>query len=66
MNVPVLLIQGEDDQYGTLAQVRSIEAGVRGTVRTVVLADCGHGPHLDQPERTLEAMKEFVVGIAGA
>jgi pimeloyl-ACP methyl ester carboxylesterase len=29
-------------------------------VRTILLKECGHSPHLDQPEGTLEAIKEFV------
>jgi pimeloyl-ACP methyl ester carboxylesterase len=60
ISVPVLLIQGQDDQYGTLAQVKAIEAGCQAPARTVPLPDCGHSPHIDQPARTLEAMKEFV------
>jgi pimeloyl-ACP methyl ester carboxylesterase len=60
IRVPVLLIQGEDDQYGTLAQVKAIEAACQGPVRTVTLAECGHSPHLDQPVGTLEATKRFV------
>ena len=60
IRVPVLLIQGADDQYGTREQIRKIEAGSRGPVQTVLLENCGHTPHLDQPERTIEAMKEFV------
>jgi pimeloyl-ACP methyl ester carboxylesterase len=60
IRVPVLLIQGEDDQYGTREQVSRIEAGCNGPVRTVLLTNCGHSPHRDQPERTVEAMKEFV------
>lgn len=63
--VPVLLIQGTDDQYGTRAQIRKIEAGCRGPVRTVLLENCAHTPHLDQPEGTLEAMKEFVREVFG-
>ena len=58
--VPVRLIQGEDDQYGTLEQVKRIEAGCAGQVRTILLPDCGHSPHLEQSERTIEAMKESV------
>jgi len=54
------LIQGEDDRYGTLAQVKAIEAACHAPVRTVMLAECGHSPHLDQPARTLEAVREFV------
>ena len=64
--MPVLLIQGKDDQYGTREQVRKVEVGCQGPVRTVMLAECGHSPHLDQPERTLEAMKRFVGEICGA
>jgi pimeloyl-ACP methyl ester carboxylesterase len=60
IDIPVLLIQGEDDRYGTLEQVRKIEFGCAERVRTVRLADCGHTPHLEQPERALKAMKEFV------
>ena len=60
IDVPVLVIQGEDDQYGTLAQVRAIEKGCHGPVRSVILPDCGHNPHLDQPDRTLEAMTSFL------
>jgi pimeloyl-ACP methyl ester carboxylesterase len=65
ISVPVLLIQGEDDQYGTREQIRRIEAGCNGAVRTVLLSKCGHSPHLDQPERTVEAMKEFVGEVFG-
>jgi pimeloyl-ACP methyl ester carboxylesterase len=60
ISAPTLLIQGKDDQYGTLAQVKAIEAGCQASVRTVLIAECGHSPHLDQPERTLEVMKGFV------
>jgi pimeloyl-ACP methyl ester carboxylesterase len=60
IKVPVLQIQGENDQYGTREQIRRIEAGCNGPVRTVLVKDCGHSPHLDQPERSVEAIKEFV------
>lgn len=60
--VPVLVIQGEEDEYGTLRQVEAIERGCRGPVRSIVLPDCGHSPHRDQPERTLGEVTSFVVG----
>jgi pimeloyl-ACP methyl ester carboxylesterase len=60
IKVPVLLIQGEDDLYGTREQLRRIEAGCQGSARTVMFEACGHSPHLDQPERALEVMKKFV------
>jgi pimeloyl-ACP methyl ester carboxylesterase len=63
IDVPILLIQGADDQYGTLAQVKAIQAGCQGALETVVLADCGHSPHLDQPALALEAMTKFVADL---
>jgi pimeloyl-ACP methyl ester carboxylesterase len=61
---PVLVVQGERDQYGTLAQVDAIERGVPGPVRRVVL-DARHAPHLEAPEATLEAVVEFVNRLGG-
>lgn len=61
--VPVLVIQGEDDEYGTPAQVEAIQRQAGGPVETLLLPDCGHSPHRDQPERTLAAMVEFVRGV---
>ena len=61
---PVLLIQGEDDEYGTLAQVEAIERQVADGARTVKLAQCGHSPHVDQREATLRAIAAFVAGLA--
>jgi pimeloyl-ACP methyl ester carboxylesterase len=63
IRVPVLLIQGEDDQYGTMNQIKAIESGCVGAVHTVMLAECGHSPHLDQPEQTLEAIASFMRDI---
>jgi pimeloyl-ACP methyl ester carboxylesterase len=60
IRVPVLLVQGEQDEYGTLAQLDAIEAGCRGPVRRLVLRACGHAPHRDQPSATLEAVEAFV------
>jgi pimeloyl-ACP methyl ester carboxylesterase len=56
---PMLCIQGEEDEYGTIAQVKAIEAQVPGT-EIVMLANCKHSPHRDQPEATLQRMVEFV------
>ena len=56
---PVLCIQGEEDEYGTVAQVEAIKARVPGT-EIVMLPNCSHSPHRDQPEAVLERMAEFV------
>lgn len=56
---PVLAIQGTDDEYGTLEQVRGIARRVPGT-RLLELADCGHSPHRDQPAAVLAAVRDFI------
>jgi len=60
IEVPILLIQGEEDEYGTGKQLEAIAAQARGPVETLLLPQCGHSPHRDQPERTLLAMVEFL------
>ena len=57
---PVLIVQGQDDEYGTLAQLDAVERGVGLPVGRVELAACGHSPHRDQPQATLAAISDFV------
>jgi pimeloyl-ACP methyl ester carboxylesterase len=59
---PVLCIQGEQDEYGTIAQVAAIKAAAAQTA-IVMLANCKHSPHRDQAEKTLELMAGFVAKI---
>jgi len=60
---PILVIQGMQDQYGTMAQVEAIQAQVTGPVQILKLEDCRHSPQRDQPDATLKAIAEFVVRI---
>ncbi len=60
VRVPSLVIQGEDDEYGTLAHVDAIERGSGASVERVVLAACGHAPQRDQPVKTLDAIVDFI------
>jgi pimeloyl-ACP methyl ester carboxylesterase len=57
---PVLVIQGEDDEYGTVRQIDTILTQVNGPATSLVLARCGHSPHSDQPDEVLEAVGRFV------
>ncbi len=59
---PVLCIQGEEDEYGTIAQVEAIKAQVPQT-EIVMVPNCRHSPHRDQSEQTLERMVEFVTRL---
>lgn len=56
---PVLLIQGDADEYGTLRQIEAIERQVGGPVERLVLASCGHSPHRDQQAQVVTAMTAF-------
>ena len=56
---PVLAVQGEDDEYGTLAQIRGIQARLPKT-RLLVISKCGHSPHRDQPELLSAEAGRFV------
>jgi pimeloyl-ACP methyl ester carboxylesterase len=57
--VPALLIQGVDDQYGTMAQIRAIEARSPAPVTSLILEACRHSPQNDQPEAALDAIAGF-------
>jgi pimeloyl-ACP methyl ester carboxylesterase len=61
---PALVIQGEDDQYGTVAQVTAIEQGSGGPVRTLMLPNCGHAPHVQRPDEVLDEIARFVAAVS--
>jgi pimeloyl-ACP methyl ester carboxylesterase len=56
---PLLAVQGIDDEYGTLEQIRGIARRLPKT-RLLELPDCGHSPHKDQPERLIAATVAFM------
>lgn len=60
ISVPVLVMQGQNDQYGSFEQVDAIERQTGGPVYGVMLPECRHAPHQDQPDLALEAIAEFV------
>jgi len=57
---PILVIQGLDDQYGTMAQVQAIAQQAGGPVEVLPLAECKHSPQRDQADATLAAIARFV------
>lgn len=63
LRVPVLAIQGRDDQYGTPAQIDELSGRCYSPVDAILLEDCQHAPHLEQPEKTLRAVTEFVARL---
>ncbi len=56
---PVLVIQGADDEYGTLEQVEAIQRKIPSTT-ALVLDNCKHAPHRDRRDATLSAIVQAV------
>jgi pimeloyl-ACP methyl ester carboxylesterase len=65
VRVPVLVIQGEDDEYGTVAQVHAVCGGVTGPATRLVLPRAGHVPMRDAPAETEAGVSDFVRAVAG-
>lgn len=59
IHCPVLAVQGLDDEYGTLEQIRGIARQAPHT-QLLELPGCGHSPHRDQPEALIAAVQAFV------
>ena len=59
---PTLVIQGENDEYGTLAHVEAIQRRVPGA-QALILPGCGHTPHRDRAHITLDAIRKFVATL---
>jgi pimeloyl-ACP methyl ester carboxylesterase len=64
VTAPTLIIQGEDDEYGTSAHIDAIRRRLGAPCETLLLPECGHAPHRDQPERTLAAMRDFIARVS--
>lgn len=62
ITAPLLLVQGEQDEYGTMLQLDEI-ARVAPHAQQVRLASCGHSPQRDQPQATLEAVTNFLKAV---
>ena len=60
ITAPVLVLQGEDDEYGTVRQVEAVVEGVKGPAEALVLPGAGHSPHRDRPAEVLDAVAGFV------
>jgi pimeloyl-ACP methyl ester carboxylesterase len=59
ITAPVLAVQGLDDEYGTLEQIRGIARRLPQT-QLLELAACGHSPHRDQPAALIQATAAFI------
>lgn len=60
IRVPILIVQGENDQYGTLKQIEVARQECFCPVEAVVLPGIRHIPYREAPELTLDAVGEFI------
>lgn len=56
---PVLAVQGENDEYGSLAQIRAVGRLVPNS-ELLVISDCGHSPHRDRPETLVREAGRYI------
>ena len=63
IRVPMMVVQGRDDVYGTAIQWQAIQRQSGAPVQVVELDQCGHSPYRDQPEATLAAMTAFIQNL---
>ena len=63
IRVPMLVIQGEDDQYGTLDQVETAKQACQCPLETVILPGVRHIPHREAAEETLRAIVDFTARL---
>ena len=59
ITAPLLLVQGLNDEYGTMRQLDEI-AKAAPHAQQIRLADCGHSPHRDQPQLCIESIADFL------
>ena len=60
ITAPLLFIQGEADEYGTLAQVEKTISQVNGKAEKYIIPNVGHTPHKEAPELTLRVAINFI------
>ncbi len=63
ISVPILLIQGRDDEYGTLEQVFTICKKVSTDVKLMIVSNCKHSPHRDRTDVVLKATENFLLKL---
>ena len=60
IRVPILIVQGADDQYGTLKQVEAAQEECYCPVETAILPGVRHSPHRDAADLTLQTACGFI------
>ncbi len=59
IRVPVMAIQGREDQYGTIAQLDELKSRCYAPVDIHIVDNCGHAPHLEHTDQVVNAVAEY-------
>ena len=57
---PILLIQGQNDQYGTLKQINLIKKYTQSFVKKIIIDNCKHSPHVEKPKLVIDYIEDFI------
>lgn len=60
VSCPVLMIQGEADEYGTTRQLDAIDRGLGAPAERLIVPEAEHSPHLKHPEMVTDAVVDFI------
>lgn len=60
ISCPLLVLQGENDEYASLKQVKKIADQVSGPVSWQIIPNCGHIPHFQAGDKILALMSDFI------
>lgn len=60
IQAPVLIFQGENDEFGTMEQVEKIKKNVTSKVIDFLVPECGHNPHKEKPEFIIKQVTQFI------
>ncbi|PIF44765.1 pimeloyl-ACP methyl ester carboxylesterase [Chryseobacterium sp. 52] len=60
IHCPLLFIQGEADEYGTLAQLEKTVSQVNGVAEKYIIPEIGHTPHKEAPELVINRVSHFI------
>lgn len=63
VRVPIAIVQGVDDVYGTIRQIEIAQEECYCPVDVTVIPGAGHQPHREAPGPTLDAITEFANAV---
>lgn len=60
IKAPLLFLQGEQDEYGTLEQMEKTVSQVSGSTERFIIPEAGHTPHKEKPDIVLQKCVAFI------